>query len=66
MIYFTADTHFCHSNIISICERPFMNIIEMNNCLIDNWNSIVTNHDEIYILGDFLYKGTAMEANGIL
>ena len=66
MIYFTADTHFCHSNIIGSCERPFENVGEMNRALIKNWNSYITARDEVYILGDFLYKGTAIEANKIL
>jgi len=66
MIYFTADTHFCHSNIIGSCYRPFENVGEMNRALIDNWNNFVTARDEVYILGDFLYKGTGREANKIL
>jgi calcineurin-like phosphoesterase family protein len=66
MIYFTADTHFCHSNIIGSCERPFDNVVEMNRAMISNWNSYVTDRDDVYILGDFLYKGTGKEANDIL
>jgi len=66
MIYFTADTHFCHGNIISLCNRPFKDVETMNNALIKNWNGYVTNNDEIYILGDFLYKGDGRTANKIL
>jgi calcineurin-like phosphoesterase family protein len=66
MIFFTADTHFCHSNIINHCQRPFDNVDEMNRALIENWNSYVTNRDEIYILGDFMYKGKGKDANEIL
>jgi calcineurin-like phosphoesterase family protein len=58
MIYFTADTHFCHGSIIGSCWRPFKNIDEMNRAMIENWNS--------YILGDFLYHGNGKEANKIL
>ena len=66
MIYFTADTHFFHSNIINLCDRPFKNVDEMNKVLIRNWNSYITELDEIYILGDFLFKGTGGQANAIL
>lgn len=66
MIYFTADTHFFHSNIINLCDRPFKNVDEMNKVLIRNWNSYITELDEIYILGDFLFKGTGSQANAIL
>jgi len=30
MIFFTADTHFCHGNIIHLSSRPFKDIYEMN------------------------------------
>jgi calcineurin-like phosphoesterase family protein len=66
MIYFTADNHFCHGNIIGSCGRPFINVEEMNQIMIRNWNSCVADHDEIYILGDFMYKGGGREANEIL
>jgi len=38
----------------------------MNRQLIQNWNSYVTDRDEIYILGDFMYKGSVEETNAIL
>ncbi|WP_340616255.1 metallophosphoesterase [Xenorhabdus entomophaga] len=66
MIYFTSDTHFCHSSIINLCGRPFESVHHMNNTLIHNWNARVTERDEIYILGDLLYRGTGSDANRIL
>ena len=66
MIFFTADTHFNHSNIIRLCGRPFSDVEQMNETLINNWNSCVNNNDEIYILGDFLFKGNAAEAENII
>jgi calcineurin-like phosphoesterase family protein len=66
MIFFTADTHFNHSNIIHLCGRPFSNIEQMNETLIRNWNSCINNNDEIYILGDFLFKGSGIEAENTI
>lgn len=53
MIYFTSDFHFGHNLIIEYCERPFKNINHMDKVLIENYNSIVTNDDTVFILGDF-------------
>jgi calcineurin-like phosphoesterase family protein len=66
MIYFTADNHFCHGNIIGSCHRPFSNVNEMNEAMINNWNNLITIKDEVYILGDFAYKGKTQEVNNIL
>lgn len=66
MIYFTADTHFCHSNIIGLCKRPFTDVAEMNETLITNWNAYITDRDEVYFLGDFAFKGSIDEVNRII
>ena len=50
MEYFISDTHFYHYNIIQYCDRPFDNIEEMNNKMIESWNSIVTQSDTVYSL----------------
>ena len=40
-IFFTADTHFNHANIIEYCSRPFKDVNHMNWAMIENWNSVV-------------------------
>ena len=52
-IFVTSDTHFSHNNIIKYCNRPFNDIIEMNEKLIQNWNTVVTDDDLVFHLGDF-------------
>lgn len=53
--FFTADTHFGHANILKYCNRPFANIQEHDDELIRRWNSVVTNKDTVYHLGDFSF-----------
>lgn len=57
MNYYIADTHLGHENILWLSERPFKSIEEMDQTIIDNWNAKVTDKDDVYILGDFSYKG---------
>ena len=56
MKYYLADTHIGHENIIRLCNRPFKSVDEMNDTIINNWNSVVKDNDEVYIIGDFAYK----------
>jgi calcineurin-like phosphoesterase family protein len=56
-IYFTADLHVFHDNIIKYCDRPYKDHIEMWEGIRDGWNSTVTEDDETWILGDFTLKG---------
>ena len=51
--FLVADTHFNHKNIIEYESRPFNNVKEMNNKLIELWNSSVGKDDFVYVLGDF-------------
>jgi calcineurin-like phosphoesterase family protein len=56
MIWFTADTHFSHANIIKHCDRPFGNAEEMDKLIIDNFNSVIKKDDWVFYLGDFSFK----------
>lgn len=57
MIYFTSDLHLGHVNIINHCERPFDNISSMDQTIIDCINNTVDSSDQLYILGDFCFRG---------
>lgn len=60
MIHFTSDTHFYHKNIIKFCpwsRGHFADYKEMNDTLVDNWNSVVEPDDTVYHLGDFIFAG---------
>lgn len=53
MIFFTADTHFFHENVIRHSNRPFGSLEGMHETLIANWNAVVAKADTVYHLGDF-------------
>lgn len=50
--FIVSDTHFKHRRIIEYCNRPFHTVGEMNECLVHNWNSVVSPDDVVYHLGD--------------
>lgn len=57
MIFYTADLHLGHENIMRLSKRPFSSVKEMDDVLIDNINNKVGVNDDLYIIGDFTYKG---------
>lgn len=66
-VLFISDLHLGHKNIIKY--RPeFASIEEHDQAICDNWNSIVTKRDVVYVLGDsaFTMGGLSMigELNG--
>lgn len=54
--WFTSDPHFGHQNIIKYCKRPWKYADEMDEALITNYNSVFTDQDTVYWLGDFAWK----------
>lgn len=67
MMYFSSDSHAFHKNILRYCKdtRPFNTIEEMNAALIKGWNSVVSDKDEIYHLGD-ISLGDAVQTREFL
>ena len=55
-VFFTADTHFGHENVISFDNRPFSSVEEMDTELIRRWNNKVSKEDLVYVLGDMIWK----------
>ena len=56
MIFVTSDLHFNHKNVCKYNNRPYDNVEEMNENIIDNWNKQVNPQDTIYVLGDFCFS----------
>jgi len=54
-IFFIADTHFDHANIIKYCNRPFPSKDAMNKTMLKNWNSKVRWCDIVFFLGDMSF-----------
>lgn len=54
-IWFTSDLHLGHQNILKFCNRPWKTVEEMDEALINNWNSVVKKNDIVFDLGDFAF-----------
>jgi len=60
--FLIADTHFGHPAIVRFTRpdgsklRPWDNIQEHDEALIDNWNKVVGVNDKVYHLGDVGFK----------
>ena len=64
--FFTADLHLFHRNIIDFCGRPFDNLEQMHDAIIQNWNLTVKEKDTTYLLGDSYIKCSPKQAVTIL
>jgi len=70
MKFYTGDAHWDHNRILQLCNRPFKDLKEMQEVMINNWNSCVSVTDDVYILGDFSFGATifaeySQKLNGI-
>lgn len=55
--YITSDIHFSHRRIMEFCpdSRPFKDVEEMDQKIIEIWNSMINPEDLTYILGDVAF-----------
>lgn len=58
-VFLISDTHFFHNNILNFEKeaRPFSCVEEMNEALVNNWNSVVGKRDTVWHLGDVIFGG---------
>jgi calcineurin-like phosphoesterase family protein len=64
-IFLISDTHWRHTNIIEYGQRPFSSTEEMDEALVNNWNSVVNKEDKVYHLGD-VYMSDSITVNRLL
>lgn len=53
-IWLTSDTHLGHDRDFIWNARGFKNVDEMNEVIIERWNSVVKDEDIVYHLGDVM------------
>lgn len=63
-VYFTSDLHLGHELMRKL--RGFDTIKEMNEFLIDSWNSKVSKKDHVYCLGDLSLEKDKKENRKLL
>lgn len=56
-VWFTSDLHFWHKNVCKYCDRPYESLEEMHEAIINNWNSVIKNDDDVFLLGDMGFCG---------
>ncbi|MFK7697170.1 phosphoesterase [Paenibacillus sp. HJGM_3] len=55
--FFISDHHFGHQGIIAFEGRPFADVEEMTEVMVARWNSVVSEQDRVFHLGDFSFLG---------
>jgi calcineurin-like phosphoesterase family protein len=54
--FYISDLHFGHINVLKFDNRPWDYIDDMEEDIIRNWNNVVRNGDDVYVLGDFIWS----------
>lgn len=66
MLFFTSDLHLGHQAILQFANRPYWDIDQMNDALIENINRTVGADDGLYILGDLSYRISKEDAAALI
>lgn len=56
--FLIANCQFGRASVIKSNGRPFGNVIDMNEEMIENWNKSVSNEDTVIHLGNFAWDPT--------
>ena len=56
-LWLCSDLHFYHDNILKYQQdtRPFDSIDDMNEFIVEHWNSVVSDTDIVFDLGDMFF-----------
>ena len=72
-IFITSDTHFGHQGVCEFMRadretklRPWDTAAEMDEAMVERWNSIVSPTDKVYHLGDVVMNRRALATVGRL
>ena len=60
-IFFAADYHIGHGNVLIYDKRPFADLETMHEGLIKRYNAVVNEQDLCYFLGDMGWKGAKLK-----
>lgn len=60
--WYISDHHLWHENILQYGKRPFSNLKEMHEALLERHNSVVKSNDHVSFLGDVtLWRGGRLQ-----
>jgi|TARA_R110000765_G_scaffold50165_2_gene101913 calcineurin-like phosphoesterase family protein len=54
-IFATGNQQFGRKGAINKFNRPFSDVREMNDTMVDIWNSVVSDDDLVFVLGNFAW-----------
>jgi calcineurin-like phosphoesterase family protein len=61
-VFLIGDPHLSHDGVCKFLRddgsklRPWDNAVEMDETMIQNWNSVVKQFDKVYVVGDLVMK----------
>lgn len=67
-VYFISDLHIGHERVLEFeaLLRPFADLSEMHEHMVDKWNSTVRTKDTVWVLGDVLFKRSNADNEKVL
>ena len=60
-VFVTSNQQFGRKGAIKTYKRPFIDVDDMNMQLISAWNSVVSDEDTVYVLGNFAWDPETLE-----